>query len=86
MPDVSSLYIQVNVVINCIEAMLYHRVPRFPNGGVPGSFTIVAVFMGLFRMISPKRGAHFLVAKATYSYPYQLQIFIFSKGTLLILW
>jgi hypothetical protein len=41
---------------------------------------MVAIFQGLFRIIRPKRGAHFSVVKVTYSYPYQLQIFTFSKG------
>jgi hypothetical protein len=69
MPGMPCLNIEVNVVIYSIEAMLYHRVPRFPNGGVPGSFTMVAIFQGLFRIIRPKRGAHSSVAKVTYSYP-----------------
>ena len=80
MPDVSRLHIKINVVVNGIETMLYHRIPRFPKGRVPGSFAMVAIFPGLFRIISPKRGAHFSVAKATYSYPYRLQIFTFFKG------
>ena len=80
MPGVSRLYIEINVVVYRIEAMLYHRVPRFPYGCVPGSFTMVAIFPRLFRIISPKRGAHFSVAKVTNSYPDHLQIFTFSKG------
>ena len=63
MPGVPCLYIKVNVVVNRIEAMLYHRVPRLPNGSVPGSFSMVAVLLGLFRVVRPKRDAHFIGSK-----------------------
>jgi len=40
MPGMPRLHIEVNVVINRIEAMLYHRVPRLPDRSVPGSFVV----------------------------------------------
>jgi hypothetical protein len=69
MPSMSCLHIEVNVVINGIETMLYHRVPRLPNGGVPGSFIMVTVLMRLFRVVRPKRGAHFYCSKGYFVLP-----------------
>ena len=69
MPSIVRLHVQINVIVDCVEAVFYNGIPRFADWSIPRPFTMISTFRELFRLVGPKLVAHFYCSKVYLNLP-----------------